>query len=370
MMKSAFLLTIAALGAALNRADALRNPKGNEIAFADAGPHSLARDELLARAIACEDMLCLERELDDKLIHSAVRPFMIIRNAKKEKEDQGAGARSSCCPQTPCYLEQCKNTCNYWQNNGGLTPCGDSPCGYNSFTAPTEPGSTDTQTCYKPGERSQGADGYEQVSYKPCCDGRAPVDKIGQWGKFCPDEYSGDDGGNGGDGGDGGDNGNGSSECYGPGMRSMGDEGYPAVEYKPCCDGRTAVKRASEWGMFCPAASGGEETSAGGTGYGEDEAQEGTPERYAQAVRTSVLQLTRSCARMQDAETVECMQRELDSVLARASQDGTSDFSGNQCCLVDDNYYCLCRNTCYYWQNNRFAAPEGLLPPSDEYYTI
>lgn len=40
--------------------------------------------------------------------------------------------------------------------------------------------------------------------------------------------------------------------CYFPGERSVGAEGYPEVEYKPCCDGGEAVPRPDEWGLFCP----------------------------------------------------------------------------------------------------------------------
>lgn len=42
------------------------------------------------------------------------------------------------------------------------------------------------------------------------------------------------------------------ANCYGPGQRNQGAPGFPAVEYKPCCDGRAAVEKANDWGKFCP----------------------------------------------------------------------------------------------------------------------
>lgn len=425
MMKTAVLLSIAALAVAQSRADAVQSHTGNGYPFEYAPPHALARDELLARAIACDDILCLERELDDKLIHNAVRPFLIVRRTTKRNEEPETQVRSSCCTEFPCYYSQCADTCNYWQRNGGISPCVNGPCGSRSFGAQSEPVSINDGTCYKQGERSEGAEGYQLVPYKPCCDGRVPIEKIGAWGKFCPDEVvdghgfkdSGDGGGDSGDGGgdsghtfapqadstsapayttaqsthttagrvedshggvgsedevygagSGGDTDISDSECYGPGMRSIGAEGYSAINYKPCCDGSEAVKRAGDWGMFCPVGSESQETLNYGTGTGKAEAQKGTAEVYAQTVRTRVLHLTQSCARVQETETLTCMQSGLDDILARVAKgESPSEAARSQCCVEDENYRCQCRNTCYFWQNNRFAAPAGLFTPNDSY---
>lgn len=43
-----------------------------------------------------------------------------------------------------------------------------------------------------------------------------------------------------------------SATCYAPGQRNQGAVGYPAVNYKPCCDGSSAVEKANDWGKFCP----------------------------------------------------------------------------------------------------------------------
>lgn len=126
MKKPVVLLSIAALASVLNRASAVGIPKGNGIAAAQAAPHALARAELLARAIACEDMPCLERKLDEKLIYSAVRPFMIIMSSKKRnKNDEKSGNLRHCWTETPCYYRDCAQTCSWWQagNGGGVRPC-------------------------------------------------------------------------------------------------------------------------------------------------------------------------------------------------------------------------------------------------------
>lgn len=43
-----------------------------------------------------------------------------------------------------------------------------------------------------------------------------------------------------------------SASCYGPGVRNQGEAGRPAVNYKPCCDGSSAVEKPNDWGKFCP----------------------------------------------------------------------------------------------------------------------
>lgn len=68
LRKSAALLSIAALATVQNRAVAASFPIGNRIELEQVVPPALARDELLTRAISCENMQCLERELDDELI--------------------------------------------------------------------------------------------------------------------------------------------------------------------------------------------------------------------------------------------------------------------------------------------------------------
>lgn len=41
-------------------------------------------------------------------------------------------------------------------------------------------------------------------------------------------------------------------DCYETGERSQGSYGYPALEWKPCCDGRAKqVEKQGEWGKFC-----------------------------------------------------------------------------------------------------------------------
>lgn len=107
---------------------------------------------------------------------------------------------------------------------------------------------TGDDTCYAAGERNQGASGFPAVLYKPCCDGQQSVVKADEWGRFCPAAATGGDGG-------------GDLTCYGPGERNQGESGFPAVPYKPCCDGRGAVEKANDWGKFCP----GEDTGGGGT---------------------------------------------------------------------------------------------------------
>lgn len=51
---------------------------------------------------------------------------------------------------------------------------------------PLKPNGPKSATCYGPGIRSQGAAGFPPVTYKPCCDGSAAVEKPNDWGKFCP----------------------------------------------------------------------------------------------------------------------------------------------------------------------------------------
>lgn len=103
----------------------------------------------------------------------------------------------------------------------------DSDWGRFCLPAPT----TGSSGCYGPGERT--------VLYRPCCDGQAARPKAGDWGKFCPDC-------------DGDANDDDSVECYGPGERSQASRGYPAVPFKPCCDGQAARSKSGNWGMFCP----------------------------------------------------------------------------------------------------------------------
>lgn len=151
-------------------------------------------------------------------------------------------------------------------------------CGGTGEVVPTE------GKCYKAGERSVGAPGKPMVDYMPCCDGKAPQEKYGAWGKFCglpspyapepvvpkervPKKCAGDDGypyvpyldcgdgykcerepkygwgffcmptGN---------------SCYGPGMKAQGAPGYPKIDYMPCCDGQKSASKYGEWGKFCP----------------------------------------------------------------------------------------------------------------------
>lgn len=123
--------------------------------------------------------------------------------------------------------------------------CGDDCCESNSrarsnpdpIEKPTSSGGEDATLsdvgggggdCYGPGERNEGADGFPDVYFKPCCDGQTSLGKEGDWGKFCP------------------------SACAGPGERNQGAEGFPGVEYKPCCDGRESVGKEGDWGKFCP----------------------------------------------------------------------------------------------------------------------
>lgn len=51
------------------------------------------------------------------------------------------------------------------------------------------------------------------------------------------------------------------ASCYAAGERSEGAAGFPAMEYKPCCDGQSAVGRDGDWGKFCP---GGDAGGGGG----------------------------------------------------------------------------------------------------------
>lgn len=40
--------------------------------------------------------------------------------------------------------------------------------------------------------------------------------------------------------------------CYKEGERNQGAAGYPEVQYRPCCDGKVAVEKDGDWGKFCP----------------------------------------------------------------------------------------------------------------------
>lgn len=272
-MKPALLLTIAALVAALGQADVSRSNNGHGVMFKHVAPHDLARDELLARSIACEDMLCLERELDDKLIHSAVRPITRIVTPKKQVDEEDK-AEKSCCAETPCYFNQCMNTCNHWQVHGGATPCG-GPCGYNSYIV-------------------GGNGGYSGGGFKDGSVSGGDDDSI-----FSPPAYT-----------------------VAPPANSMAPPVY----------------------------SGGPPTYTAGNEEGE--AQERKFGRYAQTVRKKVLRLTRSCKRKRRSDAIDCMQKNLDSVLERQAAG---------CCLEDSKYFCMCRNTCFHWQHSPHTAPKGLI---------
>lgn len=51
-----------------------------------------------------------------------------------------------------------------------LAPGGDAPA---------------SKSCYKAGERHQGAYGFPAVKQMPCCEGTKSTTVYGQWGKFC-----------------------------------------------------------------------------------------------------------------------------------------------------------------------------------------
>lgn len=107
----------------------------------------------------------------------------------------------------------------------------------------TGPGDGGKKTCYKDGERNQGAAGYPAVTYLRCCSGKQAVAKDDDWGLFCV--------------------GGGEpikppvkppvkQDCYDAGERNQGAPGYPSVPYLRCCSGEQAVAKDNDWGFFCP----------------------------------------------------------------------------------------------------------------------
>lgn len=61
-----------------------------------------------------------------------------------------------------------------------------------------------------------------------------------------------------------------SATCYGPGIRNQGPAGFPAVPYKPCCDGNAAAEKPGDWGKFCPSESGSNSAPASTDVAGND----------------------------------------------------------------------------------------------------
>lgn len=125
MQKRAAALLVAVLAASLNKAGAASVGPGSDITRAHAEPHVLAREKLVMRAMACEDELCLERELHEKLIVQAVRTVKIDSTIRK----------AAMCCETGCYYQQCFHTCMWWLRSSywRAPECCYGSCGISRF---------------------------------------------------------------------------------------------------------------------------------------------------------------------------------------------------------------------------------------------
>jgi hypothetical protein len=95
------------------------------------------------------------------------------------------------------------------------------------------------RTCYKPGERCRGANGYPVVPFLYCCDGYVCEGARSDWGRSCvpqvPSKTTTPLQG----------------KCYMEGERCIGADGHPAVPYLECCPGYACKSNRSDWGLNC-----------------------------------------------------------------------------------------------------------------------
>lgn len=98
------------------------------------------------------------------------------------------------------------------------------------------------QDCTATNARCAGAEGFPFVQFTPCCsDGDECIENSALgWGKWCVPK-------------DGNGDGNANNNCYANGQRCQGAPGFPAVEWKPCCDGNAQCvdNAALGWGKWC-----------------------------------------------------------------------------------------------------------------------
>lgn len=274
-----------------------------------AEPHDLARAVLLERAMACEDELCLERELDEEAVAQAVRAAEV---------KIATSSRGICCF-TDCYYRHCKSTCNWWAVNGRVPGCCRSNFIGGSCRVAT------SRVAKEPADAAQDERG-----------GDADADSA--------------------------------TGCYNPGERSQGAAGHPRADEKPCCDGQDSVEVSGEWGKFCPGGVGGGAALPDGQRRAAAMAPDAIPAAELGAVRTTLSDLTKGCVALQKGERRNCMQETLDTVLVNVArvarrhapwkepeeEDPYRFYNGfgggcRDCPNHDSSYYCMCASTCRFW---------------------
>lgn len=65
-------------------------------------------------------------------------------------------------------------------------------------------------------------------------------------------------------------------DCAADGERNVGAPDFPAVTYKPCCNGQASAAKAGDWGLFCGASS-----SSAADCYGPGERNQGAAGEYS-----------------------------------------------------------------------------------------